>query len=242
MDVQTLRDLLMEIGTEQFNESIDERRSVTVSGKVYVIFGRIVDVIGVWDVDDGDRTINLASTGNHDKKSITLDVSRPAGTEVLVSYVDKDGLNDKTAQTVIDWAYSEVLADIQDFELDLYDPSNPLETIMRTYWQMLTLYNAYLLMNNVNFIQSDGNISLFNYQQMSKLWGEGMSTDALFQRLLERIERVRRTAFNLSHDADVAVNPPWMDVWKDPDMLTDWIHDIHDAHSRYSWTELARLA
>jgi hypothetical protein len=232
MDVDTLRELLMEIGTEQWNESTDERRTVTTSNKVYVHFGRIVDVIGVWLAGDVQRENNLALSGSHNKVSIDLDVTHPAGTEVLVSYISRDGLNDKTAQIVIDWAEVEVMADLHDFDLDLHVPKNPLERAARVYWDMLTLFNTYLVMNGINFIQSDGNISLFSYQQMSKIWGEGMSTEALFIQLRQRIEMVRRSCFKLSHEADYSASPDYYDAWNDRSMIRDWFMDMHTAYQR----------
>jgi hypothetical protein len=220
----------MEIGTEQFQESTDELRTVTSSGRIYVQFGRIVEVIGVWLKTDISRTTNLAINGSHDKISVKLDVIQPAGTEVLVSYVSRDGLNDETAETVIEWGLSEVLAEIQNFGLDLYSPKTPLERLARVYWQMLSLYNAYLLMNNVNFIQSDGNISLFNYSQMSKLWGEGMGTEALFKQLRERLEVVRRGVFILSTTSDIYAGPQFEVYWRDENILKDWVYNVDSAH------------
>lgn len=241
MDVQTLRDLLMEIGTEQYNEAKDERRTVTISGKIWVLTGRIQEVIGVWGVNDGNRITNLATSGAHDGKAITLDVVQPAGTEVLAAYISKEGLNDVTAQIVIDWGHEEVLGELQDPDLNLFTPTTQIERLARVYWQMIVMYNAYLMLNNVNFVQSDGNISLFSYAQMSKLWGEGMSTDALFMRLDNKIGRVQKTLMLLTTSADVYVGPSYLDVWKDEDMLSDWLSDVHRAHSRYTNYELETI-
>ena len=107
------------------------------------------------------------------------------------------------------------------------DPNDFLASGMRVYWQLLTLANAYLNMNNVNFIQSDANISLFNFQTMSKLWGEGMSTDALFNRLFQRIEQLRRKLIMYTTESSVYESPEGVDWWKDSSMFSDWLADTY---------------
>lgn len=225
MDVGLLRTLLMEIGQLAYNQVTDERRMVTQSRRVYTLFQNIHEVIAVYGLDDFDRTTNLSVSGAHDGVSIEVSPSVNPGKEVLVSYIVKEGLTDGAAQAMIDWALIEVKLDLQEPDIDLYnpDPTDFLATGMRVYWQLLTLANAYLNMNNVNFIQSDANVSLFNYQTMSKLWGEGMSTDALFARLFQRIEQLRRKLIMYTTESSVYESPTGVDWWKDASMFNDWL-------------------
>lgn len=227
MDVETLRALLMEIGNQQYHQVIDERRIVGQNNTVKPLFQRIEEVIGVWRADDYDKSgINYATDGGYDEETIFLGTSLSAGTEVVISYIVADGLNDITAQRVIDWARIEVLADLQDFTMDLDTPSSPEERIAKVYWEMLAMANAYLLLNNVNFVQSDANMALFNYQTMSKLWGEGMSTDALFVRLFQRLEQVRKACFMLLADADGFAYEDAIGIWQRDDIFKDWLGNL----------------
>ena len=214
--------MLMEIGQEQYNTVVDEERIVSTSGVVYPLFGNIVDVVGVWKVTDTNKTTNLYSS--HTKTTITVTGANP-GDRVLVTYVVAEGLNDDTANTIINWSRYEVLADLNDFTLDLDNPSTELEKIASVYHGLLALANAYLLMNNINFIQSDANISLFNFQTLTKLWGEGMSTDALFMRLFERIEKVRRAAMFYTNPDSLYEPPSPYGFWNDDTMIKDWLTD-----------------
>ena len=233
MDVPTLRSLLMEIGNKQFHQVIDERRLVGQNDAVKTLFQRIEEVIGVWLATDYNKTgTNYFASGGNDQETIYLGTTLAAGTEIVCSYIVADGLNDIAAQRVIDWARWEVLAELQDFTLDIDNPVTNIERISRIYWEMLTMANAYLLLNNVNFVQSDANMSLFNYQTMSKLWGEGMSTDALFVRLYQRLEQVRKTLFNLSHTADGYVYEDSLGIWQNDNIIEDWVHDLRKARGK----------
>lgn len=240
MDVDKLRAILMEIGNQQFHLNQDERRMVGNSNTIKTLFPRINEVIGVWLADDYEKTgTNYAIGGGSDQNTIYLGVPLPAGTEVSVSYIIADGLNDITAQTVIDWAEVEVKADLLDFTLDLINPTTNEERTAAVYWEMLTMANAYLLLNNVNFVQSDANISMFNYQTMSKLWGEGMSTDALFNRLFQRISMVRNACFMLLSSASTFVSEEIQGFWKDDNMLTDWLYDLKQNNFKaYEYNQL----
>lgn len=226
MDVNLLRTLLMEIGQLSYNQILDERRVVTQNHRAYTLFQNIHEVVAVYRLDDFERTTNLSVSGAHDGVSVEIDSSVNPGTEVLVSYIVSEGLSDGAAQSIIDWSMTEVKLDLQEPDIDLFnpDPNNFLATGMRVYWQMLALTNAYLLMNNVNFIQSDANMSMFNYQTMSKLWGEGMSTDALFNRLFQRIEQLRRKLIMYTTESTVYESPTGFDYWKDTTMFSDWLN------------------
>lgn len=227
MDVATLRSLLMEIGNKQFNQVIDERRLVGQNNTVKTLFQRIEEVIGVWLGTDYAKTgTNYFSSGGLDQETIFLGTPLSAGTEVVCSYIVADGMNDIVAQRVIDWARWEVLADLQDFTLNIDNPSTNMERVCRVYWEMLTMANAYLMLNNVNFVQSDANMALFNFQTMSKLWGEGMSTDALFMRLYQRLDQIRKALFDLSHEISGYVYEDGLGLWANDNNLTDWIHDL----------------
>jgi hypothetical protein len=227
MDVATLRSLLMEIGNKQFHQIIDERRLVGQNDTVKPLFQRIEEVIGVWLATDYTKVgTNYFSSGGLDQETIFLGTPLSAGTEVVCSYIVADGMNDVVAQRVIDWARWEVLADLQDFTLDIDNPSSNMERVTRVYWEMLTMANAYLMLNNVNFVQSDANMALFNFQTMSKLWGEGMSTDALFMRLYQRLDQVRKALFDLSHETSGYAYESGVGLWANDNIITDWIHDL----------------
>jgi hypothetical protein len=233
MDVATLRSLLLEIGSKQFHQIIDERRLVGQNNTVKTLFQRIEEVIGVWLASDFDKSgTNYFTTGGNDKETIYLGAALPAGTEIVTSYIVADGLNDLSAQRMIDWARWEVLGEIQDFTLNIDNPITNIERVCRVYWEMLTMANAYLLMNNVNFVQSDANMSLaFSYQTMSKLWGEGMSTDALFMRLYQRLEQIRKTLFDLSHASDGYQYENEVGLWEDPTIFNSWLIDLRQSRT-----------
>ena len=226
MDTEDLRMLLMEIGREQYNTVTDEERIVSTDSKVYPLFPNIVDVIGVWAVTDISKTTNLYA--GHDRSVVTVSGASP-GDRVLVSYVTAEGMNEYTASSIINWSRYEVMADIGDFTLDLDSPSTDLEKIASVYYSLLALANAYLLMNNVNFVQSDANVALFNYQTMSKLWGEGMSTDALFMRLFERIENVRRAIMHYTVTEEL-IDPGYsLGLWTSDAGFKEWLGDLTSA-------------
>lgn len=232
MDVATLRALLMEIGNRQFHQIIDERRLVGQNNSIKTLFQRIEEVIGVWLATDYNKSgINYFSNGGNDEETIYLGTALPAGTEIVCSYIVADGLNDITAQRMIDWARWEILAELQDFTLNIDNPVTNIERICRVYWEMLAMANAYLFLNNVNFVQSDANMSLFNYQQMSKLWGEGMSTDALFNRLFQRLEQVRKSLFDLSHETTGYAYENEIGLWEDETIIKSWIANSRSQRS-----------
>ena len=217
----------MEIGNRQFHQVIDERRLVGQNNAIKPLFQRIEEVIGVWLANDYTKSgIEYYSSGGNDQETIYLGTPLSAGTEVTCSYIVADGLNDTTAQRVIDWARWEVLAELQDFTLNIDNPITNIERVTKVYWEMLTMANAYLMLNNVNFIQSDANMALFNYQTMSKLWGEGMSTDALFVRLFQRLEQIRKSLFDLSHEESGYAYEEELGLWEDPTIISSWITDL----------------
>jgi len=223
----------MEIGNKQFHQIIDERRLVGQNNSVKTLFQRLEEVIGVWLATDYNKTgTNYFSSGGFDQETIYLGSPLAAGTEVVCSYIVADGLNDVTAQRMIDWARWEVLGELQDFTLNIDNPTSNIERLTRVYWEMLTMANAYLLMNNVNFVQSDANMSLFNYQTMSKLWGEGMSTDALFVRLFQRLEQIRKTLFDLSHESSGYAYEDDLGLWENDSVIESWVSDLRAARSR----------
>lgn len=234
MDVATLRSLLLEIGSKQFHQIIDERRMVGQNSTIKTLFQRIEEVIGVWLTTDFDKTgTNYFTSGGNDQETIYLGSSLDAGIEVVCSYIVADGLNDLSAQRMIDWARWEVLGEIQDFTLNIDNPVTNIERVCRVYWEMLTMANAYLLMNNVNFVQSDANMSLaFSYQTMSKLWGEGMSTDALFMRLYQRLDQIRKVLYDLSHESSGYAYEDTLGLWQNDDVITSWIHDLRLTRSQ----------
>jgi len=228
MDVTTLRNLLLEIGSKQYNQIVDERRLVGKNDTIKTLFQRIQEVIGVWLATDYDKSgTDYSVSGGNDGETIYLGTALPAGTEIVTSYIVADGLTDLGAQRMIDWARWEVLGEIQDFTLDIDNPVTNVERVCRVYWEMLTMANAYLLMNNVNFVQSDANMSLaFSYQTMSKLWGEGMSTDALFMRLYQRLDQIRKVLYDLSHESTGYAWEEELGLWANDNVITDWIHDL----------------
>jgi hypothetical protein len=194
---------------------------------------RIEEVIGVWLATDYDKSgTNYFSSGGNDQETIYLGSPLAAGTEVVCSYIVADGLNDVAAQRMIDWSRWEVLAEMQDFTLNIDNPVTNVERVCRVYWEMLAMANAYLLMSNVNFVQSDANMSLFNYQTMSKLWGEGMSTDALFVRLFQRLEQVRKSLFDLSHEVTGYAYEDDVGLWENDTVIEAWVADLRTHRSR----------
>jgi hypothetical protein len=232
MDVTTLRSLLLEIGNKQYHQIIDERRLVGQNDTVKTLFQRVQEVIGVWLASDYDKSgTNYFTSGGNDQETIYLGSALTPGTEVVCSYIVADGLNDVAAQRVIDWARWEVLGELQDFTLNIDNPVTNIERVCKVYWEMLTMANAYLLMNNVNFVQSDANMSLFNYQTMSKLWGEGMSTDALFMRLYQRLEQIRKVLFDLTHAADGYVYEDTLGLWENDNVIETWISDLRKTRA-----------
>jgi len=237
MDVPLLRSLLMEIGIQQFNLIRNERRIVTANKLVWTLFPNVVDVIGVYHKDDTAKTVNLAPSGAHDVNTITIEGSANAGDVVVCEYVVAEGLNDATAQTVIDWAKFEVIGELNDSSYDIVNGTSDIERLGRVYWQLMTMFNAYLLLNNVNFVQSDANMSLFNFQTMSKLWGEGMSTDALFMRLMQKIDKVQRTLMTMTTDSDVYTDVDTTPFWRDENMFRDWLaHDLDVKPAQFTVT------
>ncbi|KKN51948.1 hypothetical protein LCGC14_0617850 [marine sediment metagenome] len=234
MDVTTLRNLLLEIGSKQYHQIIDERRLVGKDDSIKTLFQRIQEVIGVWLATDYDKSgTDYSISGGNDGETIYLGASLPAGTEIVTSYIVADGLTDLGAQRMIDWARWEVLGEIQDFTLDIDNPVTNIERVCRVYWEMLTMANAYLLMNNVNFVQSDANMSLaFSYQTMSKLWGEGMSTDALFMRLYQRLDQIRKVLYDLSHESDGYVYEDSLGLWNNDAVMDSWLSDLHRTRSQ----------
>jgi len=237
MDVPLLRSLLMEIGTQQFNLVREERRFVTAKKLVWTLFPNIVDVIGVFHLADKTKITNLAPSGAHDDNTITIEGSANAGDEVVCDYVVAEGLNDATAQTVIDWAKFEVIGELNDSSLDIVNGTSDIEQLARVYWQLNSMLYAYLMLNNVNFVQSDANIALFNFQTMSKLWGEGMSTDALFQRLMLKIDKTQRTLMMMTTDSDVFDDTTFTPFWRDENMFRDWLaQDLNVKPAQFTVT------
>jgi hypothetical protein len=223
MDVPLLRSLLMEIGTQQYNLIRDERRILTANKLVWTLFPQVVDVIGVYHVADTAKATNLAPSGAHDENTITVEGSANAGDELVCDYVVSEGLNDSTAQTVIDWAKYEVVGELNDSSYDIVNGTSDIERLGKVYWHLMAMFNAYLMLNNVNFVQSDANMALFNFQTMSKLWGEGMSTDALFGRLHMKIKDVQRTLHLMTTDSDVYTDVAGTPYWRDDNMFKDWL-------------------
>ena len=229
LTVELLRDLLMEIGQIQYNTFTDEVRVVGSDDSLYPLFGRIVDVIGVWAHSDVAKATDLyGTTGSTDGHRIQLGTATTAGTYVLVSYVIQDGLNENAAKEMINQAKYQVKIQLNESGLNMDVPVTDMDHLARSYWIMMTLYVTYLLMNNVNFIQGDANLSLFNYQYSSKLWGEGMSTDALFMRLWTKLDELRKDLFLQTDINNVYVSEGSpTSYWTDDTMLKGWLSGVY---------------
>lgn len=233
LTVELLRDLLMEIGQIQYNTFTDELRMVGSDDTVYTLFGRIVDVIGVWLMSDVVKASDLyGASGSNDGHRVKLGTATTPGTYVTVSYVIADGMNENAAKEMIDQAKYQVKLQLMETDLNLDVPVTDFDHLARSYWIMLTLYGSYLLMNNVNFIQGDANLSLFNYQYSSKLWGEGMSTDALFMRLWVKLNELRKDLFMATDIANVYVSEgTTQSYWTDTSMLKGWLSGVYKDSS-----------
>jgi len=215
----------MEVGVEQFNTVTDETSIVAQNDKVYVVLGEVEEVIGVWAETDVDRTNNLYTGGSFDGSKLTLGTPTTAGTRVVASYIQREGLNTVSVDWIVESCETRLRGKLfdEDNDYNLQNPTDLKEKMAREYWIVMSLINAYLLLNNVNMIQSDANISTFDFSTMSKLWGEGMSADALFNRWFMVLRDLEDTLFILDADASIFTEGQVEGYWKDEDMFVDWL-------------------
>jgi len=188
-DVGWVRKLLTQAGRQ--NTSVREDDIIPVFNQLtlYADFSDIVDVGGVWLVDDLTHSGTNYASGAvvYPKKgTIILGTAIPATErDVLITYAQRDGLADDEIQIGIDMAKDYIQADLWETTLD-YSGSTTYESMARHVMLQIASYYSLLSMNNSNAIQSGYNYRIAEFEIQTKLWGEGMIAETLLNKYWER--------------------------------------------------------
>ena len=188
-DVGWVRKLLTQAGRQNISVRDDDIVPIFHRQTIYADFSDLVDVDGVWLVEDHTHsgTNYVSGATVYPKKGvIELAGSVPDGErEVLITYATRDGLEDDEIQISIDMAKDFIQADLWETTLD-YSGSSTYESMARHVMLQIGSYYALLSMNNSNAIQSGYNYRIAEFEIQTKLWGEGMIAETLLNKYWER--------------------------------------------------------
>jgi len=192
-DIATIRQILGEIGRQQHLTEEDEIGIVASNDTIYTDYQDTVDVIGVWLSSDPNHTgTNYYTGGSFDNKDgkIILGTSLTAGTEVLISYVRKQGLSDIDIQTHYDGAKLFLAYKMVYFDYEWDNPTTDLDKLARYTAYNLAAYYCIITLNMGNTIQSGFNYRMEEFEIQTKLWGEGMIAQELFGMIKRRLDEL----------------------------------------------------
>jgi len=188
-DVGWVRKLLTQAGRQNVSVRDDDIVPIFHQLTIYSDFSDIIDVAGVWLVDDITHSgTNYVSGATVYPKKGTIELIQAIPNterEVLITYATRDGLDDDEIQISIDMAKDYIQADLWEGSLD-YSGSSTYESMARHVMLQIGSYYALLSMNNSNAIQSGYNYRIAEFEIQTKLWGEGMIAETLLNKYWER--------------------------------------------------------
>ena len=184
-DIDSVRNLMGEIGRVQYTVEIDEFTITIGTDTVYVDYQShflLCQRKGSWLTTDIDKSgTNYYTNGSFDAKfgKVTLGTSvSSANTEVLVTYVRRIGLIDAEVEQHFTASQAYISVHIWD-EFDITDTSINYNVLARETIYALSSYWCLLAMNMGNALQTGFNYRVEEFEIQTKLWGEGMIAEAL---------------------------------------------------------------
>jgi hypothetical protein len=192
IEIQTIRRRLQEAGEEMLQYVENEYNVVAGLNKVFLKRKRIQDVIGIWLSTDTDKSgTNYYTGGTFDEFSAEInlgtDVNNPF-TVVKVDYVWKSGLTtddildqlEKNRKYVV--GYTGVAFNYGEIETERQQQAEEMAFSR-------TVLTTILMINGANAGQFGYNFQIDEFSLQSKLWGEGMIAQALFQLYMTEYEQ-----------------------------------------------------
>ena len=207
--VTNVRNMLTSVGIIQTLTSENERAHVYSGTEQYYVFARntpIKDVAGVWlESDPWHSGTNLYNTSsgsyfNSMEGEIYLSsgVSVSSGDIVWITYAHWNGLTDNNLNIIIDqrkvWLNAEFhgndTANYWDYNINSINGVEQL-AIFTVY--VHAIRDAIVQMNNSNAIQGGFSYEVGQLKVQTKLWGEGMSMEALFNEYERNCKQMMNT-------------------------------------------------
>jgi len=191
-EIKNIRGLLNEIGNLQNTVEYDEYTVVASNDRIYLEFQGVIDVIGVWLASDIDKTgTNYFTGGSIDDVSgiITLGTSLQPNTEVVVTYVRQTGITDDLIALQFDGA-KDYINKVMFYEYEFDNPVESLDRFAKYVAYNLTAFYCMLTLNMGNAIQTGFNYKLEEFEMQTKLWGEGMISQALFEMYINNLNQL----------------------------------------------------
>lgn len=194
--IKSIRNLLDEAGEVGVRQMRDEIIPPTSAYLVYANRRRVRDIQGVWLLTDTTHALtNYYTGGGFDPESgeIRLGSSLPSlVSDVRVDFSWESGIDDDAIQSHLDtsrrWAigYTNV-------EFNYNDNSTEEKRRVEDLAIARTVVLCILTINGANVAQFGYNFRLGDFEIQSKLWGEGMIAQALFQLYVNMYEEAKQT-------------------------------------------------
>lgn len=205
-DVEFLRQSLGEMGNQQNIVVTDEVQYVVndPSGSGTIVTDFPISVVnGAWLLTDPTFSgTNYVLDGTFDpfQSKIYLGTNPGIMQRLYISYVRSNGLLESRLTNLYESAKLYLEYDMgtgSTYTFSLSDNSNINK--LATYTALaIAAYWAVLELNTGNMIQAGYSFRLRDYDVQTKLWGEGMSAEALFMRFWQRatllLEVLKRTS------------------------------------------------
>jgi|GEM_PF-6310462 len=191
-EINTIRGLLNELGRVQNVVEYDEFTVVASNNKIYLEFQNVIDVVGVWLATDNDKSgTNYYTGGSVDYNSgvITLGTPLAPNTEVVVTYVRSNGLTDEVIDVQFETAKA-FINHVMCHEYEFDDPQTDLDKFAKKVAYNLAAFYCMLTLNMGNAVQTGFNYKLEEFEVQTKLWGEGMISQALFDMYIDNLNKL----------------------------------------------------
>ena len=193
LDIYNVRLLMNQMGSLENILEEDEYQVSKGLDTVYLDYRNLVGIDGVWLASDADHSgtnYGTAGTFNPLKGTITLTTPLPAlNTPVLVTYSRSVGLIDDQITLNLNISKQQIMLELMDFELSFSESTNLGKSALYLAYFLTHLHSVHA-MNTGNAVQGGFSYMMNQMQYNSKLWGEGMSAEALLNFYLARCKKL----------------------------------------------------
>lgn len=190
--VTLMRKLLGEAGEEAVLTVSNELRIPSSLTTVYASRRRLRSVEGVWLITDEDHTgTNYFTGGGFDADSGRIWLGTALATTnayVYVSYTWESGINDDTIHHHL-WSGRVYTVNFTGIDFDYGDAVGNRQQGAEAMSVAVAMIGCILTINGANVAQMGYNFRIDEFEIQTKLWGEGMIAEALFNLYLKEVEK-----------------------------------------------------
>ena len=192
-NIHNVRLLLNQMGNMENILEEDEYQISKGKDTIYTDYGNIIGVDGVWlasDTEHSGTNYGLSGTYNPLNRTVTLTNDLPAlNTPVLITYARSVGLSDSQIELAINSSEIKVMNELMDFDFT-FTMSTNIGKVGLYLVYFLAHLEAIHIMNTGNAVQGGFSYMMNQLQVNTKLWGEGMSAEALINFYVKRCKEM----------------------------------------------------